>query len=81
MKTLAQIEAYAQEAAFKLYFCNVGEADWPADPIACMAEHDLEGKMVIWSVFENDSLEFISQQVDSTYEDFKAAMLWAQENA
>lgn len=66
MITRKQIEAIALDHAFSLVFSNVGEDDWPDDPMAWLRDDedaDASKVMVPWQPFENFNVDLIYDTV------------------
>ena len=67
------IRKAAEEMACNVYFCNVGQDDWPEEPLEKLAKgnfHDEEGtyEMIVWEPLEWYSPEQIKELVEDTAE-------------
>ena len=80
MITRNQIEEIALNQALSVVFCNVGDDDWPDDPIAWLTnDEDAEdGKQMIpWQPFE----DFNTDKLLVIVEDFQYDFTWAIDQA
>jgi hypothetical protein len=84
MKTKEEIKQYALEVALGHFFVNVGEDEFPDDPMALLATDDTSDesgkeKMFPWEPFEYYPARRLYDEVEALASVIERAMLWAQE--
>lgn len=82
MITRNQIEAIALKQALSVVFCNVGDDDWPVDPIAWLtddedADADKNKVMVAWQPFAH----FNKDMLLAIVEDYQYDFIWVIDQA
>lgn len=82
-KEIKEIEQMAAENAYRFFFCNVDNDDFPEDPVNfiydnydlddfCYQYEEINGKrLVLWEPFENYLLQFIVEWLENLIEDNK----------
>ena len=84
MKTSEEIKQYALEVALGHFFVNVGEDEFPDDPMALLATDDMSDesgkeKMFPWEPFEYYPATRLYDEVEALASVIERAMLWVQE--
>ena len=83
MKTSEEIKQYALWAALEHFFSNVGEDEFPDDPMELLANGDTsdsEGnyKMFAWEPFEHYPAEWLYDEVEAMASVIERAMNWSK---
>jgi hypothetical protein len=86
MRTSKEIKEYALYMALEHFFCNVGEDNFPDDPMARLlalidadTPDDEDVEMLAWEPFEHYDAEWLFDEVETMAEHIERAMLWVQE--
>ena len=77
MITRNQIEEIALNQALSVVFCNVGDDDWPVDPIAWLTDDedaDASKEMIPWQPFEDFNADRLLVIVEDFQYDFTCAI-------
>lgn len=84
MRTKEEIKQYALDVALGHFFVNVGEDEFPDDPMALLATDDTSDesgheKMFAWEPFEHYPARRLYDEVEALASVIERAMLWVQE--
>lgn len=88
MRTRKEIKQYALYMALEHFFCNVGEDNFPDDPMARLlalidadTPDDEDVEMLAWEPFEHYDAEWLFDEIETMVGVIERAMLWVQEGA
>ena len=88
MRTKDEMRKYALYMALEHFFCNVGEDNFPDDPMARLlalidadTPDDEDVEMLAWEPFEHYDAEWLFDEVETMVGHIERAMLWVQEGA
>ena len=88
MRTRKEIKQYALYMALEHFFCNVGEDNFPDDPMARLlalidadTPDDEDVEMLAWEPFEHYDAEWLFDEIETMVGHIERAMLWVQEGA
>jgi hypothetical protein len=84
MRTRKEIKQYALYMALEHFFVNVGEDEFPDDPMALLASDDTSDesgheKMFPWEPFEYYPARRLYDEVEALASVIERAMLWVQD--
>lgn len=74
------VKQYALNQALGHYFCNVGEEDWPNNPLDLLSKGEFEDgdkEMTPWEPFEDYEAKVLLDLVVIMADSYEEAMMWS----